>query len=288
MRRLTANALLAALTCAVAFSAYGRALAADDAAVRAADGEFRQAAAKGDTAAMGKLLDANFQWIDVNGHVQGRAQVLKALPKMLIPELIANNQGPSSIHLHNYVQIAVTETDHGRLHVLRVWVMRPAGWRALVYQEVQSLDAPPKVTPSAAKECQNPCKSVGYTPKTQAERAVIESYQALETAAMTQDAAKWDAQTGEEFIAASSNSDKLLDKPTRMAELRRANMAGLAPTPLISAHLFQFGDAAVMRSQHVPEHGKPLEVTRVFVMRDGRWLETLSYQTSIQSGGPGL
>jgi hypothetical protein len=288
MRFLTANALLTALVCAIAFSAYRPALAADDAAVRAADGEFSQAAAKGDNGALRKLLDADFQWIDVSGNLRGRNQVLKAVPKMLIPKLIANAEGPSSIRLHNYGQIAVTETDHGRFHVLRVWVMRPAGWRTLVYQEVQSLDAPPKVTPSAAKGCRNPCKSVGYTPKTQAERAVIESYEGLETAAMAQNAAQWDAHTAEEFIAASSNSDKLLDKPTRMAELRHANMAGLAPTPLISARLFQFGDATVMRSRHVPEHGKPLEVTRVFVMRDGKWLEALSYQTSVASGGPAL
>ncbi len=99
------------------------------------------------------------------------------------------------------------------MHALRVWVKRTAGWRMLVYQEVQSLDAPPTVTPSASKECQNPCKSVGYTPKTDAERAVIKGYEELETAAMAQDAANWDAHTGEEFIAASSNSDRLLDKP---------------------------------------------------------------------------
>ena len=288
MRFLKANTLLAALFCAIAFSAYRPALAADDAAVRAADGEFLQAAAKGDTGALGKLLDGDFQWIDASGRLRGRAQVLKAVPKMLIPNPIENSSIPEAVRLHNYGQIAVTQTDHERLHVLLVWVMRPAGWRALVYQEVQSLDAPPKVTPSAAKECRNPCKSVGYTPKTQAERAVIESYEGLETAAMAQDAVQWDAHTAEEFIAASSNSDKLLDKPTRMAELRHSNMAGLAPTPLISARLFQFGDASVMRSRHVPEHGKPLEVTRVFVMRDGKWLETVSYQTSIESGGPAL
>lgn len=288
MRSLTVKVLLAALTCAIAFAAYRQAFAADDAAVRAADGEFSQEAAKGDTSALGKLLDADFQWIDASGQVRGRAQVLQGVPKMLIPEPIANNVSPDSVRLHDYGQIAVTETDHDRLHVLRVWVMRPAGWRTLVYQEVRSLDAPPKVTPSAAKECRNPCKSVDYTPKTPAERAVIESYEGLETAAMAQNAAQFDAHTAEEFIAASSNSDKLLDKPTRMAELLHANMAGLAPTPLTSARLFQFGDATVMRSRHVPEHGKPLEVTRVFVRRDGKWLETLSYQTSVAGGGPAL
>lgn len=286
--RSFANALLAALVCAIALSACRPALAADGAAVRAADAEFSRAAAKGDTAALGKLLDADFQWIDASGQVHSRAAVLKIMPKMLIPNPIADNGDSDFIRSHNYGQIAVTESDHDRSHVLLVWVMRPAGWRTLVYQEVQSLGAPPKVTPSAAKECRNPCKSVDYTPKTPAERAVIESYEGLETAAMAQDAAQFDAHTAEQFIAASSNSDKLIDKPTRMAELRHATMAGLAPTPLISARLFSFGDATVMRSRHVPEHGKPLEVTRVFVMRDGKWVESLSYQTSVANGRPAL
>jgi hypothetical protein len=102
---------------------------------------------------------------------------------------------------------------------------------------------------------------------------------------MTHNAADWDAHTGEEFIAASSYSDRLLDKPTRLGELKRANMAGLAPTPLVSGRLFVFGDAAVLRSHHVANQAKPLEVTRVFVKRDGKWVEVVSYQTAVQGGG---
>ncbi len=101
---------------------------------------------------------------------------------------------------------------------------------------------------------------------------------------MTHNAADWDAHTGEEFIAASSYSDRLLDKPTRLGELKRANMAGLAPTPLVSGRLFVFGDAAVLRSHHVANQAKPLEVTRVFVKRDGKWVEVVSYQTAVQGG----
>ena len=249
-------------------------------AVLAADRDFTQAAAKSDAAALGKLLDTDFVWIDASGKKANRAQVLGSVPKLII-----NRQAPENRHDYDYGQVGVVETDSGKLHVLRVWVKRPAGWRALVYQEVQSLDAPPKMTPSSSKECQNPCKSVPYTPKTETQRAVIEAYRGLETSAMTHDAADWDAHTGEEFVAASSYSDRLLDKPTRMAELKRANMAGLAPTPLASATLFEFGDAVVMRSRHVPDQGKPLEVTRVWVKRDGKWVEVASYQTAVQGGG---
>jgi len=264
------------LAAALSFAAAG----GGDPANSAADREFAQAVAKADNTELGKLLDADFLWIDVNGKTLNRAQVLAAVPKPVI-----GDEGKVQPARHDYGQVATFQVSSGKMHALRVWVKRPAGWRALVYQEVRSLDAPPTVTPGAGKDCQNPCKSVQYTPKTEAERAVIDAYMALETSAMKQDAAGWDGHTGEEFIAASSNSDRLLDKPTRMAELRRSNMAGLAPTPLSSAKLFEFGDTVVMSSRHTPDRGRPLQITRVWVKRDGNWVETLSYQTSIQDGG---
>jgi hypothetical protein len=280
MKILRRNALAAAaLSAAMLLTGARPSAAADDPAVLAADRDFAEAAAKSDTAALGKLLDADFVWIDASGKKANRAQVLGSVPKRA-----SSDAGGSNVRRHDYGQVEVVQTDSGRLHVMRVWVKRPTGWRALVYQEVQSLEAPPKTTPSAGKECQNPCKSVPYTPKTETQRAVIDAYRGLETSAMTHNAADWDAHTGEEFVAASSYSDRLLDKPTRMAELRRANMAGLAPTPLASATLFEFGDAVVMRSRHVPDQGKPLEVTRVWVKRDGKWVETASYQTAVQGG----
>lgn len=269
----------AALTAAMLLSVGRPAAAADDPAVLAADRDFVQAVAKSDSAALGKLLDADFVWIDASGKAADRAKVLGGVPKS-----DASGASGAENRRHDYGQVEVVQTDSGKLHVLRVWVKRQAGWRALVYQEVQSLDAPPKTTPSAGKECQNPCKSVGFTPKNATEREIIKAYEELETSAMTHDAADWDAHTGEEFIAASSFSDRLLDKPTRLGELKRANMAGLAPTPLVSGKLFVFGEVAVLRSRHEAGQAK-LEVTRVWAKRDGRWVETLSYQTGVQGGG---
>jgi len=280
MKTLHRNALaVAALSTAILLTAARPAAAADDPSLLAADQNFAQAVAKPDAAALGKLLDSDFVWIDANGRVEKRAQVLGSVPKSGL-----SGAGGADVR-HDYGQVETVEANSGKMHVLRVWVKRPAGWRALVYQEVQSLDAPPKTTPSASQDCQNPCKSVGYTPKTETERAIITAYEGLETSAMTHNAADWDAHTGEEFIAASSYSDRLLDKPTRLGELKRANMAGLAPTPLVSAKLLVFGDAAVLRSHHVANQAKPLEVTRVFVKRDGKWVEVVSYQTAVQGGG---
>lgn len=274
---------VAALSAAMLLAA-AKPAAAEDPAVLTADRDLMIAITKSDSSALGKLLDANFQWISANGTTESRKLVLARMAKLVV-DAGYPSPGTSDVHRHDYGQVETVEANNGRMHVLRVWVKRPAGWRALVYQEVQSLDAPPKTTPSASQDCQNPCKSVGYTPKTETERAIITAYEGLETSAMTHNAPDWDAHTGEEFIAASSYSDRLLDKPTRLGELKRANMAGLAPTPLVSGRLFVFGDAAVLRSHHVANQAKPLEVTRVFVKRDGRWVEVVSYQTAVQGGG---
>src|SRR5437879_5703723 len=176
---LAAAALSAAMILFMLGPGARPAAAADDPAVLAADRDFVQAAAKSDAAALGKLLDTDFVWIDASGKKANRAQVLGSVPKLII-----NRQAPEN--RHDYGQVDVVRTDSARLHVMRVWVKRPAGWRALVYQEVQSLDAPPKMTPSSSKECQNPCKSVPYTPKTETQRAVIDTYRGLAADGVTE------------------------------------------------------------------------------------------------------
>ena len=271
---------VAALSAAMVLPAAKAAAGADDPAVLSADQNFTEAVSKSDARSLGRLLDSDFVWIDASGTVEKRAQILGGVPKSGLTDATG-----ADARRYAYGQIETVEVNSGKMHVLRVWVKRPAGWRALVYQEVQSLDAPPKTTPSASQDCQNPCKSVGYMPKNETEQAIITAYEGLETSAMTHNAADWDAHTGEEFVAASSYSDRLLDKPTRLGELKRANMAGLAPTPLASGKLFVFGDGAVLRSHHVANQAKPLEVTRVFVKRDGKWVEVVSYQTAVQGAG---
>src|SRR5581483_3528944 len=200
---LGAGALCAALAIAIPT----RTMAQDDPALQAADHDFAAAVSKSDKAALDKLLDTDFVWIEANGKLQDHAQVLAGVPKRLIPVLIINGKPQfAPVRWHNYGEVAVAQTDEDRKNLVRIWVKRPAGWRALVYQEVESLGAAPKSTPSAGQQCDNPCKSVGYRPQNETEAAIIKAYERLETSAMTHNAADWDAHTGEEFAAASSFS----------------------------------------------------------------------------------
>ena len=241
-----------------------------------ADRAFIEAVRKTDKAALEKLLDADFEWIDSEGRTETKAEVLRDPPKPAIA-----NENDAQLKQYGYSEIGDVQANLGRAHVLRVWAKRGGGWKAMVYQEVMSLDAPPSVVPGAAKDCENPCKTVAYQPRNATERQVLAAYTKLETAAMARDSAVFATVVADEFVAASANSDKLYDKRGRMEDFDHSKMGGLIPAPLVSARMFDFGDAVLMTSEHRPERGKPLHVTRLWVRRDGSWVETLSYQTSV-------
>ena len=233
-----------------------------DPAIMQADRGFIQAVAKADRPALAKLLDADFTWTDFEGRPRTRDQVLRDPPKSAIAD---ENAAP--LKQYTYGALGDVQTNLGRAHVLRVWVKRSKGWKAIVYQEVMSLDTPPTLTPGAGKDCENPCKTVAYTPRNETERQVVAAYSKLETAAMAHNSAVFATLVADEFVAASSNSNKLYDKRSRMDDFDHAKMAGVAPTPLTSSRMFDFGGAVLMRSEHTPDRGKPLHVTRVWIKR---------------------
>jgi hypothetical protein len=279
MRMLTA--VLACTGAALCFAIGGMraaaaAPAADDQAVLQADQSLLAAVAESDNAALHNLLDANLQWTEVDGKTINGPQSLQEIPKLLTT---AGGQA----NTHMYGDVATVRAGDGLAHVLRVWVKRPAGWKLMVYQEVRSLAAPPTTTPGPGQDCQNPCRDVLYQPKNDVERGVITSYMGLETASVGHDPVHWGPHVADEFVAASSYSNKLLTKPERMEELGRSQMSGLAPTPVVTMHLTDFGDTVVMESKQQPDKGKPLHITRVWTKRNGNWVIVLAFQTAIQS-----
>jgi hypothetical protein len=123
---------------------------------------------------------------------------------------------------------------------------------------------------------------VPYTPKTAAEREVMKAYTSLEEAAMGGKAREWNEVAADEIALVSANSDRTFDKPTRSAAIAKAQLGSVRPTKLLAAKLVEFGNAVVMTSQHQADSGQRLQITRVWVKRDGRWQETLSYQTAVR------
>ena len=245
------------------------------------DRRFVQSVVKADSATLGRLLDADFSWTGDDGKTLTSAEALHSVPK---PAL--GDESGMDVTERIYGDVGVVIANRDKVHVLRLWVRRPAGWRLLVYHEVKQLDEPSKAAGTGVKECENPCKSVPFQPANEAEQAIIASWQALETAVTAHESAGWAPHIADEFVQVSSNSDHPITKGGRMATLDKQKQSGVgsAPAPLVSAKMFDFGDAVVMTCLHQPYSGKPVHVSRLWIKRDGQWVMVISYQTAIQDG----
>src|SRR5258708_22608474 len=108
-----------------------------DAGVIQADRAFVQAAAKGDAGALGKMVDAEFTWTDAEGKTLTAEEVLRAIPK----DALGDESGVE-VSERTYGQVGAVNASRGKVHVLRMWVQRPGGWRLLVYHEVKQMEQP--------------------------------------------------------------------------------------------------------------------------------------------------
>jgi len=254
---------------------------ADEPTALQSDHDFVQAAAKGDTTTVAKFLDDNFTWTDADGKTLSRADVLASLPA---PAL--GNEAGAHQQRQSRSQVEAIMVDRDKIHVLRLWVKRGSSWRLLVYHEVAlGRQEPAAASSSGVRECENPCKTVPYKPKNEAEQAIIASWQALETAVTNHDAAGWSPHIADEFAMLSSANDHPLTKADRIAtlDLQKQTGRGTAPSPLASAQMFDFGDSVIMTCLHQPYVGKPVHVSRLWIKRDGKWIMSISFQTTIQA-----
>ena len=243
----------------------------------AADHAFVEAGLRSDMSTLDKMLDVRFTWTDANGRTLTRQEVLQQAPKPAISDEAAQTTA------HTYGSLESIQVHSGKDHALHIWVNRSAGWRLLLYQEVHLLDAPPASSPTVTRAaCENPCKTMPYQPKTQNERDVLGGFQLLQTYTVTHDAKNWGVYVADEFEAANSNSDQTLTKQGRMADLKRSQMAGYVPMPVVDMRVLDFGMAAILISKHQPPNAKPVHITRVWIKRGGNWMEAASYQTRIE------
>lgn len=247
-------------------------------AILDADHQFVEAANGG--SGLSTLLDGDFTWTDQMGATRSRAEVLKNAPP---PAL--GDEKQAAISQLTYGQVRAVMAARDRIQVLRIWVKRTAGWRLLVYQEVKLSEQPPAVKSSGVADCENPCKSVPFSPKNASERSIIESWQALETGVTHHDAEAWAPHIADEFVMVSSSNDHPFTKADRIGvlNLQKQTGAASAPAPLVSAKMFDFGDSVVMTCLHQPHTGKPVHVSRIWINRDGKWIMAVSYQTAIQT-----
>jgi ketosteroid isomerase-like protein len=256
------------------------------AAARAAYHAARRA---GDRGGLAPLLAPDFTAIDLSGAVHG-PEGAAALPLAgADATLTAADYGDL---------VLVTERDlsapEGNLVAVEVWVRQggAGAWRLIVHHanvladpsaphshptpQARPADAPPPV-------CENPCLSVPYQPREPAEADIVTAFQTLERAVTRNDADEWVKHMADEFVVYRTRQS-LTTKASRAQMLRdhRAINAETFVAAVEAMRLWVFGDAAVMRADHVMPGNRrpPYRVTRVWVKRDGRWQMALSQQTT--------
>jgi hypothetical protein len=229
-----------------------------------------------DKAAAAQMLDAELIWIDATGHRLKRAEVLEQLPAVANADVEAPPR--------TYGETAVVRANRGKMNVVRVWVKRGAGWRALLYQEVLQVE---KSEPPAAKtsmECVNPCKTIPFQPQTANEKEAIASWQGVMRAMAESDANAYAPLIADEFTATDTFHDRPFNKADRLAQINKQKTTGTraAPQELLAAEMFDFGETVMMVAHEQRPGGKSYFNTRMWVKRDGRWQMLFSLNTQIE------
>jgi uncharacterized protein DUF4440 len=244
--------------------------------VAAADRALLRAFDKRDPAALEELLDAEFIWIDSNGRRLNRAELLENLPP------VANSDVETQIR--TYGEAAVVRANRGRMNVLRIWVKRATGWRAMLYQEVLQVQKSETSGGKPYTECVNPCKTIPYHPQTEAEKEAIASWQGVMKAMAENDANAYSPLIADEFTATDTYHDRPYTKSDRLSQIAKQKTSGTRSSPpeLLSAEMFDFGDTVMMVAKEQRPGAKSYFNTRMWIKRDARWQMLFSFNTRIE------
>jgi hypothetical protein len=258
----------------------------EEQAAKQAHSAFLANLAKGDQKALGASLDRRFTWTNGEGKTRTRSETLREFPA-----LAAAIRGDSDVQTHFYGRMLTVRGNHDDARFLRVFVKRRHGWKAFALMETPVAPSGQQASverAAGAGDCDNPCRTVPYTPKTAMDKDILAAWQKTKMLEWKPDAAQWASFIADEFMII--NNTTIRNKEQRVAIAKRQQEAGVgAPgDPVTAMRIYDFGTAcALMTSQHTPYRGgKPYTNVRIWVLRDGRWQLALSQQVAIQSAAP--
>ena len=266
-----------------------------DAAALQADTSLQIALKKKDAKAVGALLDQQFTWTNESGQTLTSAQFLKdAAAGTAVGDTEYND-----VKARDYGQLAVVtgigkRTGHAGTFFARIWVKRPAGWLLLTHQDTAILAkgapsqqaAPAGKGPAAASGCENPCRTLPYTPKTAEQKEVVKAYMDVETAVVSHDEKTWAYHVADEFVGIGRRYFGSPDtKAGRVGQIGITTNRVVLPK-MLWGESYVFGDAAIIIADHQPAGEPPYHVIRVWVNRDGRWQLFHRQETTIKGPLP--
>jgi hypothetical protein len=295
MKRLLATCFVISAIGLAAWTAERATVFAEDsggnAAVLQADTSLQLALKKKDAKAAAPLLDEQFTWTNESGQTLKSAQFLREAAA----GTAVGDTEYTDVKAHDYGQLAVVtgigkRTGHTGTFFARVWVKRPTGWLLLTHQDtaiLAKLPTPPKPpdaakTTAAAPDCENPCRTIPYEPKSAGQKEIVKAYQAVETAVTSHDAKTWAYHVADEFVGIGRQYAGSPDtKAGRVGQIGIVSNRVVLPK-MIWGEAFVFGDAGIIIADHQPAGEPPYHVIRVWVNRDGRWQLFHRQETTIK------
>ena len=283
---LVAGALIAVLAELKAQPAPG-----EDAAVLDADQRLAEAMHSGDKSVARKLLALQFTFVDAEGKIHERKDFLADLKTVS-----AASSGDPEVKIYGRIGMVTGQrkTADGRdVFFLDIWAKQKRTWRALVSQDVTlaAVDAPhaAPVEPAAAAtpyDCKNPCQTIPYRVRSPAEQDIVNSFQAIEKAAIGHNADEWSKHVADEFVLYGSGRAPI-PKSGRIATINRQkeNNAAVTVGEVQAVRLAVYDDGAAMIAIHVMADNSrpPYQAARVWVKRNGQWQMAISVQTDVKN-----
>jgi hypothetical protein len=251
---------------------------ADD-AVASTDRTFVQAYAKGDMAAVKKLLDADFTWIDTDGVFYSKDDALALGLKPLVPAA-----SDVKITEHKYGKVVWIQENQGNKYAAHFWVERPTGWKLLHNSEIATRPASenPDGRSPYAIPCVNPCQVMPFVPVTANEKAAIQGWMEQEDG--TPEHWRMHIADDQVMIGSYGVSTKM-DRWNGISK-RNPNAPKVGVAPVLFARMWDLGTAVVAVMCQPTYGGKAYWSSRVFAPnKDGLWMMMESYHTTIQAAG---
>lgn len=291
MRRILPRALAGALFFGALLGASNPQLnAADDSTLfRQADHNLTDALSKGDAKAVAALLDDRFVWVEANGKLHTKAQVLEDLA-----QFAADNEGALDVRTVDF--LGEVERQLGMHHNQRfahLWVKNSSGWQAFVYLNIPipperpdytAMPAPPT---EADRVCDNPCKTLPYKPENAAQQGAMETWFRLKNDEWHPNPDDWAAHSDENHETLTPRADiPRLQHIEELAQQRKlyGENGGSGGSQVLTMRMFDFGNHIVIMQafQGRNPSAKPTSWNlRLFLNRGDGWKIALSAQTNI-------
>ena len=195
----------------------------------APDREWIAALDANDMAAAAGHLDAEFEWTNTVGKTLSRGESIEAMAA-----LAADVRGETDVRSYPYGHVTAVTSARAGARTMRVWVLRAAGWRLFaVIGTALTTGATPFAAAGGATagDCENPCRSMPYTPTTENEKTIAGIFQQLKMDEWHPNPENWTPYVLDDVYYVTATAQ--LSKADRVARLAKAKETGRRACPAI-------------------------------------------------------